>query len=593
MAKQGKKGKKNSDKAQATDGIKEVDVAVLLREAKDQEKTVDTPKPVKKKSKDVAGAVERAVVVEPATDKQQQADEFTPASPLKPTPSKKKKTKKPRSNSKDSFELEDIPELTPEELLVQSEILAKQQQALAMSPKARTAAAATVAWTWKDKLFVVGALILVSTMFYLKSQEEHHRGGSSMKKADFDYYDVLGISRSVTQPEIKKAYKKLAMHLHPDKNPDCSECELKFQQIAEAYETLSSAEKRKVYDQTSKNYENISSDYSLSLTKETLTQALNGSAQIWVVQVYSDVDSHSKQFAPFWESVAADLGSSLKFGRINALTDKDCLAMLPVRVKLFPTVLLLSAGNYPAIFPLSELSAGAFRKWIETEIPNVFELGIVDSSKPTVTYEGRGGVSFDMKITGYNWRHFFNFVEIKSNKTPSTLSLNEDTVVVEFSKSAETIMVNKFARNFKLPLYKETFELLCKSSVCLVNGKNNEFLVSGVQLVSVPDQPVTVIDFKNGLMTKPLTESAIQGFYDEFGNLQDLLDDLFFIPINHDEFSAFLPSMFKEPINLKKWAIYAFGLLGTALIAWETRKQIGIWVVVGCSLGIGIALTLK
>lgn len=63
-----------------------------------------------------------------------------------------------------------------------------------------------------------------------------------------DYYDVLGVSRSADQAEIKSAYRKLAIKYHPDKNPDNHEAEEKFKEAAEAYEVLSNAEKKQRYD---------------------------------------------------------------------------------------------------------------------------------------------------------------------------------------------------------------------------------------------------------------------------------------------------------------------------------------------------------
>ncbi len=64
-----------------------------------------------------------------------------------------------------------------------------------------------------------------------------------------DYYLVLGIARTATQDEIKKAYRKLAMQYHPDRNPGSKEMEEKFKEAAEAYEVLSDADKRRRYDQ--------------------------------------------------------------------------------------------------------------------------------------------------------------------------------------------------------------------------------------------------------------------------------------------------------------------------------------------------------
>ncbi len=64
-----------------------------------------------------------------------------------------------------------------------------------------------------------------------------------------DYYDILGVERQASPEEIKKAYRKMAMQYHPDRNPDDQQASEKFKEANEAYEILSSSEKRKLYDQ--------------------------------------------------------------------------------------------------------------------------------------------------------------------------------------------------------------------------------------------------------------------------------------------------------------------------------------------------------
>lgn len=64
-----------------------------------------------------------------------------------------------------------------------------------------------------------------------------------------DFYEILGITKSASADEIKKAYRKMALKYHPDKNPDDKEAEEKFKKAAEAYEVLSNPEKKARYDQ--------------------------------------------------------------------------------------------------------------------------------------------------------------------------------------------------------------------------------------------------------------------------------------------------------------------------------------------------------
>ena len=68
-----------------------------------------------------------------------------------------------------------------------------------------------------------------------------------------DYYDILGVGKDTSQSDIKRAYRKIAMKYHPDKNPDNKEAETKFKEAAEAYSVLSDETKKAQYDRFGHN----------------------------------------------------------------------------------------------------------------------------------------------------------------------------------------------------------------------------------------------------------------------------------------------------------------------------------------------------
>ncbi|HKJ43942.1 MAG TPA: DnaJ domain-containing protein, partial [Sunxiuqinia sp.] len=69
-----------------------------------------------------------------------------------------------------------------------------------------------------------------------------------------DYYKILGVSKNASQEEIKKAYRKLAVKYHPDKNQGDKKAEERFKEVTEAYEVLRDPEKRKKYDELGSNW---------------------------------------------------------------------------------------------------------------------------------------------------------------------------------------------------------------------------------------------------------------------------------------------------------------------------------------------------
>uniref|UniRef100_A0A5B7C593 J domain-containing protein n=1 Tax=Davidia involucrata TaxID=16924 RepID=A0A5B7C593_DAVIN len=83
-----------------------------------------------------------------------------------------------------------------------------------------------------------------------QEEQEHHDNLNQSSSTEKSLYEVLGVERTASQQEIKKAYYKLALRLHPDKNPGDEEAKEKFQQLQKVISILGDEEKRVLYDQT-------------------------------------------------------------------------------------------------------------------------------------------------------------------------------------------------------------------------------------------------------------------------------------------------------------------------------------------------------
>lgn len=111
-----------------------------------------------------------------------------------------------------------------------------------------------------------------------------------------DYYKILGVAKNASQDEIKKAYRKLAVKYHPDKNPNDKTIEEKFKEINEANEVLSNVEKRKKYDEVGENWKY----YEQQGTSEA---DFNWSNKGSKGGTYNSEQFNESNFADFFESI--------------------------------------------------------------------------------------------------------------------------------------------------------------------------------------------------------------------------------------------------------------------------------------------------
>jgi curved DNA-binding protein len=129
-----------------------------------------------------------------------------------------------------------------------------------------------------------------------------------------DYYKVLGVEKTATADQVKKAYRKLAVKYHPDKNPGNKAAEEKFKEINEAYEVLGDAEKRKKYDELGENWKYYQQGGGSPTGAEGFDWSqYSGGGQRGRTHTYTSEDFNEGGFSDFFESIFGGGG----FGRAS------------------------------------------------------------------------------------------------------------------------------------------------------------------------------------------------------------------------------------------------------------------------------------
>ncbi len=146
-----------------------------------------------------------------------------------------------------------------------------------------------------------------------------------------DYYKILGVEKSATKDEIKKAYRKLAMKYHPDRNPNNKTAEDKFKEIIEAHEVLSDTEKRKKYDTLGSNwkqYQDRGKGFEDFFSQYGGRRGTSGSRSFEFSGDFGDLFGNLSGFSDFFDSFFG--GGRKDFGKTKTREAKgqDLLATL-------------------------------------------------------------------------------------------------------------------------------------------------------------------------------------------------------------------------------------------------------------------------
>ncbi|KAJ8320691.1 hypothetical protein KUTeg_002278 [Tegillarca granosa] len=224
-----------------------------------------------------------------------------------------------------------------------------------------------------------------------------------------DFYELLGVSNSASTKEIRKAFKKLAITKHPDKNKDDPDAHENFLRITKAYEVLKDDELRKKYD--THGEEGLRDDYHgggqyqswkiydedneiITLSRADFEQSVENTDDIWFVNFYSPHCSHCHELAPTWREVARELEGVIRIGAVNCEDDWQLCRMQ--RIHSYPSLIMYPAREkYHGTRSQKEMVKYALKqvtaKVIDLWSGN-FGNNIKDSSKPwLITFCGDGG----------------------------------------------------------------------------------------------------------------------------------------------------------------------------------------------------------
>lgn len=338
----------------------------------------------------------------------------------------------------------------------------------------------------------VTILIFIAVLLFLKYQEgQFKRSGEPITD---DLYDTLGLDSTATALAIKQKFRALSKVYHPDRNPNCEDCQERFSSIVQAYEILSDPERRDAYDNSYSRGKKITS-HTHQITAANYARTVGSSYDYWVLQVYRDGEELSEKFSPVWEQVAGDLEGMVKFGRVNADKEAQLIPSLPFKIKVYPSVFTTEQSG-AAIFSLKSMfDPRELTRMIKESITNVIQVVewvnlkealSGDTNAVAVFFREKADTPFAYKLYAHRYRFDFQFFQVVPAETTTvrqTLKVSPKATFAVFykvqgelkslvitEKLTESLIESVLAqaqRQSWPSVYSDNFAHLCRSSASL------------------------------------------------------------------------------------------------------------------------------
>uniref|UniRef100_A0A7N8XEY2 DnaJ homolog subfamily C member 10 n=1 Tax=Mastacembelus armatus TaxID=205130 RepID=A0A7N8XEY2_9TELE len=245
-----------------------------------------------------------------------------------------------------------------------------------------------------------------------------------------DYYDLLGINREATTREIRQAFKKLALTMHPDKNPGDPSAHERFLQVNRAYEVLKDEDLRKKYDkygekgldeQQGGRYESwnfyrydfgiYDDDFEIITLDSGDFEAAVNSGEIWFINFYFPRCSHCHELAPTWREFAKEMDGVIRIGAVNC-GDNNHLCRRK-GISSYPSLFIYRAGQVGLLTVCNVFSEieSAFASGLGWLITFCFDTGELYSQviNHLPDLELLSSDSFQRKLAHHRWLISFTF----------------------------------------------------------------------------------------------------------------------------------------------------------------------------------------